>query len=1003
MTEAVAEKRGRRLDGRYTLLDKLGAGGQAEVWRAHDGIRGIDIALKIVQASRVDDEAAWNALEHEYTIASLLSHPAILKVFPPERTGGLLALPLELASGGDLRRLRGGGFLEIIPVLLEVAQALEHAHERGVVHRDLKPGNILFDARGRARLADFGVAEAASKLEAKGEANRETNRHGFSPFTASPAQLRGEAPAPADDIYGLGALAYELLSGYPPYYPRFNKQRAIEEPVPELVPTRQIPPLLNSLVMRMLSKDPALRPGSMREVIDELDAALNDTLTFDFEAVPESGSELSPSSAAQASLASAAREEFDLPAKFAADQPAANMSQGPEIAQWTADAGLERRASTDRRRARREPTVSMPERADGPVDAAPVDAARIGGARVGDAVSRPPQRHGILSAEANIIAPRGATRFLPVSRSPDAVAVPPVPPVPPVSPESTRPAAASVSAPAAAKQESFFAEPESFAPWKEIPLATLPRVSRFEQIPARRWPWVLLGLLVGAAAAVYFWLPRFEPQSLPDADSVIASIRSFFPTDASPASAASPSEAQPAAAEQPEPPPADAPPAAVTAPETGTPSPAGAQSQPGNAVTKPASRTPVHDAGMQDRLGALRKRFDGRLAMLEARDAGAWGGRDFALAKTLAAESVGARDAGNSKVAMDRLIAATRLLDAVESKAPAALSAQIAAGEQALGTGQPQAAGQAFALAHRIDPKDHRAAGGQHRAQSLPAVLPLLADAQNAENAREFARAAQDYSQALALDPGNESARAGQARANAAFGDDNYAKAVGSGFAALGAGRLDEAREAFVKAKALKPRGAEALEGLRRVGAALSARGLASIRQRAAGLEAQERWPEALQAYEAVLSADPSLAFAQEGRARAASRAELAGRMQDFIDHPQQLGSPVVRAEARELLETAHAQTPSGPVLRSQMARLEILLPGFDRPVRLSLLSDNSTQVAIASVGSFGAFARREIQLRPGKYTVVGTRSGFREVRREITVAPGQESQTIRVSCSQPI
>jgi tetratricopeptide (TPR) repeat protein len=282
-------------------------------------------------------------------------------------------------------------------------------------------------------------------------------------------------------------------------------------------------------------------------------------------------------------------------------------------------------------------------------------------------------------------------------------------------------------------------------------------------------------------------------------------------------------------------------------------------------------------------------------------------------------------------------------------------------------------------------------------------VLPLLADAENAESAHDYARAAQDYSQALSLDPSNTTAKAGQSRANAAFGDDNYAKAVGAGFAALGAGRLDEAHEAFTKARALKPNGAEASEGLRRVGAALSARGFASMRQRAAGLEAQERWDEAERVYEDVLAADPSLAFAQEGKARTASRADLSIRLQQLLDRPDRLATPSVRDDASALLETARAQSPQGPVIRSQIARLELLLPSFDKPVRLSLLSDNSTQVVIPSIGSFGAFARRDIELRPGKYTVVGTRNGFRDVRREITVAPGQETQTIRVTCSDPI
>jgi tetratricopeptide (TPR) repeat protein len=422
-----------------------------------------------------------------------------------------------------------------------------------------------------------------------------------------------------------------------------------------------------------------------------------------------------------------------------------------------------------------------------------------------------------------------------------------------------------------------------------------------------------------------------------------------------------------------------------------------------SASTNASAGRPAATAGDEQRLRELRQTFDTRLAALEARGAGAWGGREFATAKMRAAESVGAHDAGNPRVAQERLVAAMKLLDTVESRAPQALQAQVAAGERALGAGQQEVAGQAFDLARRINPTDRRASDGLRRAQNLNALLPLLADGQNAEAAHEYARAAQDYSQALFLDPGNATAKAGQARANLAFGDDNYAKAVGSGFAALGAGRLDEAHDAFVKARALKPNGAEASEGLRRVGAALTARGFASMRQRAAGLEAQERWEEAERVYEDVLAADPSLAFAQEGKARTTSRADLSGRLQQLLDRPDRLAAAGVREDARALLETARAQSYQGPVIRSQIARLELLLPGFDKPVRLSLLSDNSTQVVISSIGSFGSFARRDIELRPGKYTVVGTRYGFRDVRREITVAPGQDTQTIRVTCSDPI
>jgi tetratricopeptide (TPR) repeat protein len=261
----------------------------------------------------------------------------------------------------------------------------------------------------------------------------------------------------------------------------------------------------------------------------------------------------------------------------------------------------------------------------------------------------------------------------------------------------------------------------------------------------------------------------------------------------------------------------------------------------------------------------------------------------------------------------------------------------------------------------------------------------------------------QDYSQALSLDPGNAKARAGLDRAHASFGQDAYAKAVGSGFAALGAGRLDEARVSFEKARSMKPGGAEAQTGLQRVGAALSARGYAGTRQRAQALEAEERWSDAFNEYDAALKIDPSLVFAQQGRARAASRAELSNSLQALIDRPERLAAPAVRAEAESLVKRAAGVDPSGPVLRSQIQRLQILLPTFDVPVRLELVSDNATEVQIQRVGTFGTFSKREIELKPGKYTVVGTRPGFRDVRRDVTIAPGRDVQTINVACVEPI
>ena len=1129
MTEVLSPPTGRRLDIRYTLLEKLGAGGQGEVRRAHDEVRGLDVALKILSPSVMHDEAAWAALQREFEITSRLRHPSILKVFPPERDAETVALPMELAAGGDLRRLRGAGYLEIVPVLLEVAQALEYAHEHGVVHRDLKPGNILFDSRGRVKLADFGVAGTIESAVPKNDASAaetapESAKLGLSPFTASPAQLRGEPPTPADDIYGLGALAYELLSGYPPYYPHFDPKRAMEDPVPQLVPMRQIPPVLGVLVMRMLAKRPGDRPRSMREVIDELDASLNDTLAFEFAeeqeanktvfleplsipdpAEPSSDTPVSaggtPAAAPAAALASESAPA-PLPAAVPTPSPGPSPASGataaptpspaPSVSRasaapapapshtststdapatdatsimWNEDVGATAilptlriemlptpreparpKASQPARNepgtrpssvapkpvAREESRTVRPEPAQTGAEAptGPASEAARPAARSARPTPQPPRHQPLLDAlrPSRRNEPRRASASPTSSMSPGWTATP--------ASQSRTPPPVS---PGRAPSQAFPRSTVGHSAFDDLQLDYVPRVTKLQPMRPTRWPWIALLLLAAIAGAVFYWGPQYEPGLMP------IKLTDLLPANGRAAATAQKPSEPPATAEgsaqagtEHAPPVAKAtvPAPAGSSVKGGIPAPA-ANAAPagGNAATavRPdaiasttagatpgagtttgatpgatASTTaaPAASSGnevAQQSFKAAQASFNSRLASLDKRGAGIWGGREFSDARMLSAEAVGARDAGDLSLAQVRLSAATQLLDKVERRIPQALTAQLEAGQKALAAGQSELATQAFDLARRIDPTDIRVAGGMRRVRSLSGVLPLLADGENAERARNFARAVQDYSQALSLDPADERAKQGLARANAAFGDDNYAKAVGAGFAALGAGRLTEAHESFEKARTYKPSGAEAAEGLKRVGAALTARGYAELRQRAAGLEAQERWGEAMQEYDKALQQDPTLQFAQQGKARTAARADLSNRLQALIDRPERLGSPAVREGARELLQTAESQMSSGPVLRSQIARLEILLPDFDKPVRLSLVSDNATEVAIQSIGQFGTFAHRDIDLKPGKYTLIGTRNGYRDVRRDITVAPGHTTQTISISCSEPI
>ncbi|MDE2261066.1 MAG: protein kinase [Gammaproteobacteria bacterium] len=977
--------------GHYTLIERIGTGGQGEVWRAHDESRGVDIALKVLAPSAARNPAAWEALEREHAICGRLQHPGILQVLAPERVDDAVALPMELAGGGDLRRLRGAGYLEIVPVLLEAAEALEYAHARGVVHRDLKPGNVLFDSRGRVKLADFGIA---ALLPGPGDGAGEPRGAGHSPFSASPEQLRGEPPSAADDIYGLGALAYELLSGHPPHYPNFELNRALTQAVPELAPTRQIPPELGELVMRMLAKSAAQRPASMQQVMDELDATLNATLSFAPEGVETSETE--------------------------APSPEASEPPRPEMSQRRPPAGkaAERRPSEPRSPEPRiqepgiqEPRASEPRAPQRRTIPQALAAAAAGGSD--PAVSSQPRTYRDKRVADERTGKRNSARAerTPIAFGPDLrrprseAASVPVPPRPAVLDDgsSVRAEAAAAARPLhesptptwadyappqrqhAARQPAPSLGPpaETFSPhdplgleMAEPRLRAVPAPTRRQaQHPwpgprrARRWPYLLSGLLCGAVlicgatAAALFWLPR---QDIARLQSMLASIAPALPQ--------------------------------VTTSPAFTP-----QKPPAGQVPAAAPPKPQVDPAALARLEAERARYEKRVAALAARGAAAWDGTDFSAAQMQAAESSGAAAAGGVPLALQHLHQALQLLANVAKKAPQALASELKTGDAELAAGHQEPASQAYALARRIDPNSRRAVDGTRRAHLLKGVLPLLSDAQKAEAARDYSRATQDFSQALALDPGNDLAKAGLARVNAAFGDDSYARSVGAGFAALGAGRLTEAQTDFQQALQFRPQGTEATEGLQRVSAAMAAGRMAALRQQAARLEAQERWRQAAAVYDSALRESPSLGFARRGKARDEARAQLANSLQQIIDHPDRLELPSVRDEAVDLLQQAREQTPSGPVLQSQVERVAGLLPQLERPVLLNMISDNATQVTIPSIGVLGSFGRREIRLKPGTYTVIGRRDGFRAVHQEFTVEPGQQSVTITVSCSEPI
>jgi|RhiMethySRZTD1v2_1073278.scaffolds.fasta_scaffold302984_2 serine/threonine-protein kinase len=252
----------------------LGQGGFAAVFRAHDPFLERDVAIKVLDPSLAVDAALEEQFLHEARTIAAAEHPHIVPLYAAESTGGLLFLVMRLLPGQSLEDRIAKGKLsapEAARIALECAGALAAAHAVGVVHRDIKPANILLDANGNATVTDFGIALVTSRppRELQGSTTG-------TPHYMSPEQSLGEQVDGRSDVYALGVVLYEMLTGTLPF-PGRNVTEVIamhiSAPIPKVSEREpETPVALVRLVDHMLAKDPATRPTAA-ELVKELTAA----------------------------------------------------------------------------------------------------------------------------------------------------------------------------------------------------------------------------------------------------------------------------------------------------------------------------------------------------------------------------------------------------------------------------------------------------------------------------------------------------------------------------------------------------------------------------------------------------------------------------------------------------------------------------------------------------------------------------------------------------------
>ena len=266
---------GLEIGHRYRVKSLLGMGGMGAVYLVHDKELDRDVALKLIRSDIAEDTDALARFKREIQLSSRVTHPNVLRVFDLGEMDGIKFLTMQFVDGRDLSTiLKKQGKLptdRLVRVFRQVAEGLKAAHDQGVIHRDLKPQNIMLDATDRVYVTDFGLAKSAEQ-----SGMTQTGAVIGTPFYMSPEQVKGETVGPQSDIFSLGVILYQMsagtvpFGGATPFEVMISRIQRPPKPVRELNP--ELPIYIQKIIERCLTVDTGLRYQNVQQILDDLDA-----------------------------------------------------------------------------------------------------------------------------------------------------------------------------------------------------------------------------------------------------------------------------------------------------------------------------------------------------------------------------------------------------------------------------------------------------------------------------------------------------------------------------------------------------------------------------------------------------------------------------------------------------------------------------------------------------------------------------------------------------------